>query len=458
VNNNTGVRTDLSSVTGIGPFALPANPGPRTMDYEALFGQATFTLDQGIRVFAGTVDDPFWIDLGGVFDTFNTHAPPVLTPTQDGAQANIAPDAISGFAVNSIALEVPVTLLTQTGNLEPPDSPAATIGVWATTSRPRITIRRSPLPAIGGGTFAQVQRMGNPLINELLVGTGYKDRFSMDLPRNDSQFTTFFLDPTLARGVNALTGGSVAIPSPPRNDLLPLVQYAPPIAAPGTPAGPIADLLRLNTGVPPTPLANASRLGLLGNDPAGFPNGRRLVDDVTDIALRLVVGGVLAAPFPGYIEGVNDRLGDGVNVNDTYYHATFPYLGLAPSGRDRRHVDPGETNGGTPTIVFQGLGSNPFGTPLSAVVWRVRNPDIGHIDGPFSLPGSAVSGYPVGEPCSIGPVCPSTTLGGTWADIDICPYIHLHGPFQGHGDPAPGPPTTTSACGHGALEWGYLAP
>jgi len=164
----------------------------------------------------------------------------------------------------------------------------------------------------------------------------------MDQPKNDSQFTSFFLDPSLARVVNALTAGAVAIPSPPRVDLLPVVTYAPPIAAAGTPAGPIAALRRLNTGVAPTPPASASRLGLLGGDPAGFPNGRRLFDDVTDVALRLVVGGVLAAPFPGYGSNVNGRLADGVNVNDAPYRTSFPYLGNAPSGRDRRHIDPGE--------------------------------------------------------------------------------------------------------------------
>jgi Domain of unknown function (DUF4331) len=191
------------------------------------------------------------------------------------------------------------------------------------------------------GVFFQVQRMGNPLINELLVGTGFKDRFSMDQPQNDSQFANFFLDPTLARVVNALTGGVVAIPTPPRTDLLPVVTYAPPIAAPGTPAGPVADLLRLNTGVAATPLASANRLGLLGGDAAGFPNGRRVFDDVTDLALRLVVGGVLAGP-PFSTSPINSRLGDGVNVNDAAYRTEFPYLANAPSGRNRRHVDPGE--------------------------------------------------------------------------------------------------------------------
>jgi hypothetical protein len=335
-----GVATNLA---GSGPFyAVPGNPGPRTMDYTALFNQGIYSLPNGIKLFAGTTDDAFWIDLGGAFDTLNTSkTPPVLSAAEDAAFANLASDTVSGYAVNSIAIEVPIALLTSTGNIEAANSPSATIGVWATTSRARTTVRRSPSPAVSAGSFLQIQRMGNPLINELLIGTGYKDRFSMDQPRNDSQFASFFLDPALARIVNALTDGAVAIPTPPRVDLLPVVTYAPPIAAVGTPGGPIADLLRLNTGVAPTSANSINRLGLLGGDAAGFPNGRRLADDVVDIALRLVAGGVLAgSSFAN--SPLNSRLGDGVNVNDVPYRTAFPYLADAPSGRSRRHIDPGE--------------------------------------------------------------------------------------------------------------------
>ncbi|HZP88138.1 MAG TPA: DUF4331 domain-containing protein [Burkholderiales bacterium] len=339
-----GVATPIANATGsANPFyAVPANVGPRTMDYTALFNQGIYSTNLAeVKVFAGTTDDAFWIDLGGAFDTFNTHVPPVLSAAQDAAQQNFASDFVSGYAVNTIAIEVPVSMLTRTGQIEPANSTAATIGVWATTSRPSITVRRAPLPATNAGSFQQIQRMGNPLINELIIGTGFKDRFSMDQPKNDAQFANFFLDPQLARVINALTNGAVQIPPPARTDLLPVVTYAPPIAAPGTPAGPIADLLRLNTGVPPTPPANANRLGLLGGDPAGFPNGRRVFDDVTDVALRLVVGGVLAGP-PFSTSPINSRLGDGVNVNDAPYRTSFPYMADAPSGRDRRHIDPGE--------------------------------------------------------------------------------------------------------------------
>jgi hypothetical protein len=165
----------------------------------------------------------------------------------------------------------------------------------------------------------------------------------MSQPKDDAQFANFALDPVLARIVNAAYNGAVAIPPAPRTDLLPLVTYAPPIAAQGTPAGPVADLLRLNTGVPATPPAQANRLGVLGGDPAGYPNGRRLMDDVTDIALRVVVGGVLVQ---GFNKAPNNILGDGVNVNDAPYKTEFPYLAECPSGRDRRHIDPGEPGGG----------------------------------------------------------------------------------------------------------------
>jgi hypothetical protein len=347
-----GVERHVVTDDGSPFFAVPGNAGPRTMDYEALFAQGTYALRSGLSVFAGTTDDAFWIDLGAAFDTANfrtlaSGVPGVLTAMEDAAAQNFAADFVSGYAVNTIAVEVPIEWLTRTGRREPATSKDATIGVWGTTSRRRITVRRSPDPSIDSGAWRQVQRMGNPLINELIIGIGSKDRFSMDQPKHDSQFSGFFLDPPIVRIVEALYGGALKVPAAPRLDLLPLVTYAPPIAAKGTPSGPIADLLRLNTGVPATPPARASRLGLIGGDAAGFPNGRRLLDDVTDITLRVGVGGVLVTPqFPGFNAAINGRLGDGVNVDDAAYHAQFPYIGSAPDGRNRRHVDPGEPGGG----------------------------------------------------------------------------------------------------------------
>jgi hypothetical protein len=212
--------------------------------------------------------------------------------------------------VNTIAIEVPIAYLTSDGNQHPATDPKATIGSWATTSRAQYFVRNPPQEPANLGNYAQVQRLGNPLINELIIGTGYKDTWSMSAPNTDAQFASFDLDPTLARVLNAAYG--INIPPPPRTDLLPLVVYAPPIAAAGTPAGPIADMLRLNTGVAPTPLANRKRMGLLAGDGAGFPNGRRLTDDVVDIAARAVAG-VLN---PKFNIAPNNLIGDGVAAAD----------------------------------------------------------------------------------------------------------------------------------------------
>ena len=137
----------------------------------------------------------------------------------------------------------------------------------------RMRVRRGNV----GTPWVQVNREGNSLINELIIGTGSKDKFSTDDPKNDSQFAGFFLDPLLAHLFNSVL--DIPVPPPPRLDLLPLVQYMAPICPGCGPndAGPIADLLRLNTGIPPTPVANQKRLGFLAGDTAGFPNGRRPV-------------------------------------------------------------------------------------------------------------------------------------------------------------------------------------
>lgn len=358
-------KTALRSVNGSPLFAVPSNAGPRTMpNYEALAEQGIYSVQgnsgaNDIRIFAGTVADPFFIDLGAAFDTFNfrntgSGVPGVLTPAQDkDNHLNLAPNAVSGFNVNTIVIEVPIRLLTSDGQVHKAADTKATIGAWATTSRPQFTVRRSPEPAINIGDYYQVQRLANPLINELIIGTGYKDRWSMEQPKNDAQFAHFDLDPTLARIFNADYG--INIPPPPRKDLLPLVIYAPPIAAAGTPSGPVADLLRLNTGVPPTPYAQRSRLGLIAGDAAGFPNGRRLTDDVVDIAARVVGGGILN---PKFNVSPNNLIGDGVAATDVPPQEVFPYVHFAYSGRDSRHIDPGEDGCGdqpNPTSSSNGL-------------------------------------------------------------------------------------------------------
>jgi hypothetical protein len=321
-------------------FAVPSNVGPRTMpDYPSLFHQGVYSLANNIRVFAGTVDDPFFIDLGAAFDSLNFRmgVGGVLPPAEDADDThNYAPDAVAGFNVNSIVLEVPITMLTVDGKIHPPTDKQAVIGTYGATSRRHVTVRRSPLPDKAQGPFQQVQREGNPLINELIIGTGSKDRFSMDDPKNDSQFSTFFLNPVLA-GVFSSIG--IPVPSNPRTDLLILAQYEPPIC-PGCgagDAGPVADLLRLNTGIPPTAVGSQKRLGFLVGDSAGYPNGRRPIDDVVDISSRAVAGILVDAVKFG------TPIGDGVQLNPEGYGATFPYVMPANSGRNSVHIGPGQT-------------------------------------------------------------------------------------------------------------------
>jgi len=320
-------------------FAVPSNVGPRTMpDYQSLFNQGIYELGNGVRVFAGTVDDSFFIDLGAAFDSLNFRmgVGGVLPAAEDADDThNYAPDAVAGFNVNSIVLEVPIAMLTVDGKIHPPGDKQAVIGTYATTSRHRVTVRRSPNPEKDFGPFRQVQRMGNSLINELIIGTGSKDRFSMDEPENDAQFADFFLNPVLA-GVFSSIGIPVA-PNP-RTDLLILGQYIPPICpgcGPGD-AGPVADLLRLNTGIAPTPVGSQKRLGFLAGDLAGYPNGRRPIDDAVDISSRAVAG-ILVDPVK-----FGTLIGDGVQFNPEGYGATFPYVVPANNGRDGHHIGPGQ--------------------------------------------------------------------------------------------------------------------
>ena len=197
-------QTDLGS--GLTLFAVPTNVGPRTMpNYDVLRQQGIYTLDNGVRVFAGTVADPFFIDLGAAFDSLNFRQSAgggVLTPSVDSDdQHNYAPNTLAGFNVNTIVLEVPVTMLTRDGKVHSANDKQAVIGTYGSTSRRRIQVLRGSTESERRQGWAQVQRMGNPLINELLIGTGSKDRFSMDDPENDGQFAKFFLDPLLAQHI-----------------------------------------------------------------------------------------------------------------------------------------------------------------------------------------------------------------------------------------------------------------
>lgn len=315
-----------------GLIVPPANIGPRvTPNYEQNLGQpAVYTLPNGGKVFAGQRDEYFYIDVGGVFDAINLRS--------IGANGGI--DTTQGFNVSTIAIEVPTQSLTRTGALPSgPTAPDAVIGVWATSSR-RTTRVINPAQIVNEGPWRQISRLGNPLVNEVVIPLRLKDAFNSLSPVDDAVAAPFVLDPELARLLQTVFG--INIPPPPRNDLV-------AIFATGIPVNPITgpnyttllsdgtphEYLRLNVAIPITPIGSINRLGLLGGDVAGFPNGRRPHDDVTDIALRAVAGGT---PFtPATNVPPNNSLGDGVAANPEGPLLTrFPYLRSPNAGNTPR--------------------------------------------------------------------------------------------------------------------------
>ncbi len=299
-----------------GLIAVPSNVGPRTMpNYAALAAQGTYDLGNGIKVFAGQREDPFYIDLGGVFDTLNLRRiPPIETPAED-ANDNVNPfgtDMLSGFNVHSIAIELPASMLTG-------DTGATTIGAYASTSRPHVSVDGE-----GQAGFRQVQRLANPLVNEAIIGTVDKDRWNALEPDQESRFEDYYLNPRLALALELVFGVPAAKTN--RTDLRDLLlKYQPSDTR-------LSELLRLNLLVPPTPFADQQRMTVLADtpDPAGWPNGRRPKDDVTDIAIR-VVGG------PNYVAA---RASDGVNTDDAALSGSFPFLATPFDGRNRQHDNP----------------------------------------------------------------------------------------------------------------------
>jgi Domain of unknown function (DUF4331) len=299
-----------------GLIAVPSNAGPRTMpDYPALAAQGVNDLGAGIKVFAGQREDPFYIDLGGVFDTLNLRRlVPAETAAEDADDTTnpFGTDMLSGFNVHTIALELPSYMLTS-------DIPTNVLGAYASTSRPHVTVRGR-----GHGRFQQVQRLANPLVNEAIIGTVDKDEWNQLEPESESRFEDYYLNPRLGLAMELVFG--VPAQKTNRTDLRDLLlKYQPSDRR-------LSELLRLNLAVPPTPLPAQKRMTVLASpaDPAGWPNGRRPKDDVTDIAIR-VVGGA------NYIAA---RAADGVNTDDATLPASFPFLATPFDGRNRHHDNP----------------------------------------------------------------------------------------------------------------------
>src|ERR1022692_2011045 len=322
----------------------PCNVGVlSTPDYESKLGRhAVHSLGHGVKVFAGQRAEEFYVDLGSIFGLAN------LRPLQEanvfGKAAGLksAPgiNATDRLNVHSIAIQVPISELTIAKH--------PTIGVWTTASRQRVQVAS----ADGGeptwsGPWTQVSRLGNPLINEVVIPLGRKDYWNKQRPAHDKQFAKSYANPELAGLLPVLYPG--AFPNLAALDKAGTARAdLEAILLTGIPSGLIpgftnftgavqVELLRLNTSIPPTPASSSkySILGLIGGDAAGFPNGRRLTDDVVTIELRAIAGKVFPLIDPKYVvDGVVDSVTDGLtNKNVTNPPiASFPYMGVPYDG------------------------------------------------------------------------------------------------------------------------------
>jgi hypothetical protein len=341
----TRVQGDRSDVLGMNLATPPCRIGPRsTPKYDDLANAAIHTLPGGIKVFAGQRADPFWVDLGSVFDLGD------LRPFQNlhlipSAAAN-GVNELQGFNVHTIAIQVPIAQLTSTGS-KPSGvmDPTATIGVWATASRQQSRVLNMGSAPHDMGPWMQVSRLGNPLINEVLIPLWSKDLWNQTPANGDSQFLQYYQTPELQKLLPVLYPNvfpNLAALTMPRADLVAILLT-------GIPAGVVpgfqnftgetqTDMLRLNVAVPPT--AQPNPIGLVAGDAAGFPNGRRLVDDVVSIELRAIAGVTLPLVAPSYKpDDAAGQLKDGTTPSPTSpFLSSFPYVGSPYEGYAHQHA------------------------------------------------------------------------------------------------------------------------
>jgi Domain of unknown function (DUF4331) len=326
-----------------GLLCPPVNVGVRsTPNYAALAAQAVYNLPGGRKVFAGQRGESFHVDLGSIFDLAalrpfqNLH----LIPSAAAAGVN----GTQATNVHTIALQVPKTDLTVGGH-DPKDPKAqdSVIGVYASASRQRSKVWDDNGGWQWHGPFRQVSRLANPLFNEVIVPMAKKDRWNQVEPSDDDQFAQFVLHPELAGLLPVLYPGvfpNLAAYKRPRADLAAILLT-------GIPAGVIpgfqnftgatqADLVRLNLAIPPS--AKPNPLGLVAGDPAGFPNGRRLLDDVVTVELRAIAGLTIPLVDPSFKpDGAASLIQDGTALppasnNLPAFLNTFPYVPLPGGG------------------------------------------------------------------------------------------------------------------------------
>jgi hypothetical protein len=319
----------------------PCNVGPRsTPDYQSLAQAAVATLPTGERVFAGQRADAFWVDLGSIFDLGALRPVQNLHVIPMGATSGVNPLAASN--VHSIAIQLPMGRVTATGGaVRDAASRNAVIGVWTSASRQKVRMD-SGGESVGVGPFHQVSRLGNPLFNEVIVPMALKDRWNHVFPAFDGAFAKYVAQPELAGLLPVLYPGvfpNLAAYKKPRADLEAiLLTGIPPGIINGfqnfTGATP-ADMLRLNVAIPPS--ADPNALGLVGGDAAGFPNGRRLTDNVVSIELLAVAGATIPLVDKAFTPDGPVAKGlvmDGSKPGANATQSTFPYIGTPYDGFD----------------------------------------------------------------------------------------------------------------------------
>ncbi|MFD4505787.1 DUF4331 domain-containing protein [Streptomyces sp. NPDC058457] len=270
--------------------AAPSDVGKASMpDYAKLRSQAIYKTSNGGATFAGQADDPFFADLR-VFDLL-----------YGGNLSEVGNDTLKGYNVNTIALQVPNSLIRQSAS-------RPTVGIYATTQRKNAQ-----------GYYAQVSRLGNPLVNEVVNPQKDKDKFNASEPKDDAQFLKNVTNPELPKLIQAIY--NIKAPSEPRNDLVSVFLTGVKGLNTEQPQAKPSEMLRLNTSIKPT--AKPKRLGVLDGDNAGFPNGRRLTDDVIDEALQVMEGELV---------GSKNDLGDAVDKNDKSFEKYFPYVAEPTAG------------------------------------------------------------------------------------------------------------------------------
>jgi len=350
-------REPTWTALGEGLACPPCNIGPlSTPDYPSLADAAVHSLGGGVTVFAGQRADGFYVDLGAIFDLGilrpfeGLHTLFGLTGTGvAGSPPGV--NATKALNVHSIAIQLPITALTADGRApSDPSSPASVVGIWTTANRRKVQVREGwHRNGTETGPWVQVSRLGNPLVNEVIIPLGQKDYWNSVDPRFDKQFTPFFTDPELARLLPALYPGvfpnlgAYNAGSPDRADLVAiLLTGIPEGVVPGFQnyTGPVqADMLRLNLAIPPA--GSPENTGLLGGDVAGFPNGRRVFDDVVTIEVRAVAGATLPLVDPAFTadgaagavhQGLTSGPSDLTARSTEAYLSTFPYLGVPLSG------------------------------------------------------------------------------------------------------------------------------